>query len=165
MLHLIIYVLMICAALSSLQKNASEDDFELNAYEAILSTTKQLITEECNICNSKVMKITSILRTGSLLPIEVQENMRTAKNTISSLLAKCNTYIRFLTDVLEDDELMALMNLTKLKKNPALYKYYALHMYIYSSKYVNMSAYCLLLLTLSCINTFNKHNYMNMSDR
>jgi hypothetical protein len=119
-----IYMSLLYAVLFSLQRGdgLNEETFELNAYEAVLTTVKQIITDDCNICSRKVNKMTTILKSGSLLPIEVQENMRSIKNLLATLLVKCSTYIRFLTDLLENDESMALMNLSKLKKCPYLYK-------------------------------------------
>jgi Mg2+ and Co2+ transporter CorA len=60
---------------------------------------------------------------GLILSIDAQEKMRLLKNQASRMLARLASFRRALEDVVEDDEGMALMNLTLLKQKPRLYKY------------------------------------------
>lgn len=48
--------------------------------------------------------------------------MRDLKNEVSSMAAKMVGFNRALNLLIQDDEAMALMNLTKLRKDPTLYK-------------------------------------------
>ena len=49
--------------------------------------------------------------------------MRRLKNAVFHLQSSIASLHRALTDLIEDDESMAFMNLTKLKENPGLYRY------------------------------------------
>ena len=60
---------------------------------------------------------------GCILSIDAQEKMRQLKNQASRMLTRLASFRRALGDVVEDDEGMALMNLTLLKNKPRLYKY------------------------------------------
>ena len=60
--------------------------------------------------------------TGSLLPIEVQEKMRNRKNDLSVMMRRISTARSAIQQLTEDDEDMALMNLTLLRDKPALYR-------------------------------------------
>jgi hypothetical protein len=68
-----------------------------------------------------VQNVLAYFKTGSLLPIEVQENMRNLKNDLSLMLNRTTSSRNALLNLTEDDEEMALMNLTLLKENPKLY--------------------------------------------
>jgi hypothetical protein len=59
---------------------------------------------------------------GSLLPIEVQEKMRNRKNDLSVMMRRIISARQALTVLTEDDEQMALMNLSVLRNKPALYQ-------------------------------------------
>ena len=63
-----------------------------------------------------------ILTIGSLLPIEVQEKMRNRKNDLSVMMRRISTARSAIQQLTEDDEDMALMNLTLLRDKPALYR-------------------------------------------
>lgn len=59
---------------------------------------------------------------GAILPIEKQEKMRSAKNAVNLMKSRINGHKRVLLELMDDDEVMALMNLSKLRKNPTLYQ-------------------------------------------
>jgi hypothetical protein len=61
--------------------------------------------------------------TGSLLPIEVQEKMRNRKNDLSVMMRRITSARNTVNVLTEDDEEMALMNLTVLRNKPHLYQY------------------------------------------
>jgi len=96
--------------------------FELHAYEAILTTVKSLQQQEFDYIHSQVSVNLAHCKSGSMLSVQMQEQMRSVKNIISRVLTRLDAYIKALSDLIEDDEGMALMNLTKLKNNPLLYK-------------------------------------------
>ena len=95
--------------------------FEAHAYEALLTTIKALETQEFTSINKTVQDVLSYFKTGSLLPIEIQEKTRKLKNFLSIMCSRVHTSINVLQDLTEDDEEMALMNLTFLGKKPKLY--------------------------------------------
>jgi len=96
--------------------------FELHAYEAIFTTVKALQQQEFDHIHSQVSVNLAHCKSGSMLSVQMQEQMRTVKNVISRVLTRLDSYVKALSDLIEDDDGMALMNLTKLKNNPLLYK-------------------------------------------
>lgn len=56
------------------------------------------------------------------MSIEKQEQLRLLKNRVTSMAAKTEAYKRIIVTLLEDDNDMAMMDLTKLKNKPSLYK-------------------------------------------
>jgi hypothetical protein len=56
------------------------------------------------------------------VPYEYQDAMRTLKLKISELLSKLESHRKWLETLLNDDDKMALMNLTLLRAKPELYK-------------------------------------------
>lgn len=61
-------------------------------------------------------------RTGSLIPVSVQEEMRGLKNDLSLMIARIVSCRQALQALTEDDEEMALMNLSLLRQKPHLYR-------------------------------------------
>ena len=104
--------------------------FELHAYEAILTTVKEIQNQQFEQINRIALDAIKQMSRGSLLPMELQEAVKTYKNDVSHMLGKVNSYRRVLDELIENDEDMALMNLTMLRKNPSLYRcvvLYAMH--------------------------------------
>ena len=58
---------------------------------------------------------------GSLLPIEVQEKMRNRKNDLSVMVRRIVSARHAIQDLTEDEEDLALMNLSVLHRKPSLY--------------------------------------------
>lgn len=100
----------------------SQLPFEIHAYEAILATAKQLQTQELDGVSRSVNEVLGHFKEGSILSIDIQERMRTLKNAVSKMISKVTAYCKEINDLIEDDEGLALMNLTILKKNPKLYQ-------------------------------------------
>lgn len=100
--------------------------FEAHAYEALLTTAKTLETQEFNTISSLVSQVLVYFKTGSLLPIEIQEKMRMLKNALVVMRGRIEVSRRLLQELTEDDEEMALMNLTYLAQKAHLYNEYPL---------------------------------------
>lgn len=96
--------------------------FELYAYEALITTVKCMGDQDFDRINNLVQKTLIVFKSGSLIPLHIQEEMRSLKNELSLLVNRLSSSKKILTDLTEDDEEMALMNLTKLRKKPELYK-------------------------------------------
>ena len=96
--------------------------FEMHAYEAILTTTKTLLSQEVNVLNKDVSTVLWYLRRGVMLPKPLQEKLRDVKNKSAHLTARLEACQRALNGILCSDEEMALMNLSKLRDKPELYK-------------------------------------------
>lgn len=97
--------------------------FELHALDALL---RSLIDSERDIFLSleeQIKRALQYFRNGSLLSIEIQEEMRMLKNQLSQIMNRLELCRNALEELTEDDEEMALMNLSVLKSNPSLYRY------------------------------------------
>eukprot|EP01038_Epipyxis_sp_PR26KG_P013410 gene13410-17982_t len=97
--------------------------FELHAYETFLTTVKTLETQSFENIRSRTRDILNYWTKGTLLPIELQNDVRDLKKDLSIIKNRISNYRLTLQTLVEDDEDMALMNLTLLKDNPMLYKY------------------------------------------
>lgn len=95
--------------------------FEAHAIEALLTTVNSLHVQDFDHVNKDVHDVLSVFKSGAILPVDKQEKMRTLKNAVTLMKSRTLGHKRVLLDVMEDDETMALMNLTKLKHNSKLY--------------------------------------------
>lgn len=100
---------------------AEQTYFETHAYEALLSTICTIFQQEYQLFNNDVNDVIKFSRSGSILSIDQQEKMRVTKNSIASHVARLDSYRKVLHDLMENDESMALMNLTLLKEYPQYY--------------------------------------------
>lgn len=98
--------------------------FEAHAYEALLTTVKALETQEFEKLNNIVQETLSYFKAGgALLPVELQEQMRALKNGLSLMVNRVSSSRKALEELTEDDEEMALMNLSILRNDPSLYRF------------------------------------------
>eukprot|EP01041_Mallomonas_annulata_P009201 gene9201-19079_t len=97
--------------------------FELHAYEAILATVKALQTQEYERLKDEVTYVVKYTKKGTLLPMELQERLRDAKNCNARCMGKVRNCVRVLDDIVDNDEEMALMSLSVLRSDPSLYSY------------------------------------------
>ena len=97
--------------------------FEMHCYEAILTTVLAVHTHDFAEIDQDAQEVLVYFqaKSGSILPFAVQEKMRTLKNKASRLVGQVSAFGRALSQLIENDESMALMNLTLLKENPTLY--------------------------------------------
>lgn len=95
--------------------------FEQHAYETILASA-QAIQQDFNVISEDIHKLTSYFSKGAIFPPEEQENLRSMKTDLSKMLARVDYQRLVINALLEDDELMSLMNLTKLAAKPQLYR-------------------------------------------
>ncbi len=97
--------------------------FEYHAFEALLTTVKVLESQEFAKLNTSVQETLAYFKSGSLLlPVKIQEQMRQQKNDLSMMMNRISASRKVLQELTEDDEEMALMNLSTLMKDPSLYK-------------------------------------------
>jgi magnesium transporter len=95
--------------------------FESHAYEAIIATVLALQNQEYDIIHDRIQRILNEYKSTSTMPIDTQETMRLYKNKVISQTAKVRAFRNSLSALLENEEDLALMNLTKLKITPSLY--------------------------------------------
>lgn len=96
--------------------------FEFHALEALLRTLKEWETVQYNAVNKTINQTLAYFKMGSLIPVEIQEKMRMLKNELSLLMNRVSASRRVIQELTEDDEEMALMNLTVLRNKPTLYR-------------------------------------------
>jgi len=96
--------------------------FELHAYEAVFTTVKILQSKRLERIQIAGEELLSQTKKGSLLPLNLQEDMRELKNVASRMSVKLDRYQKALHELIMNDEDMALMNLTTLRSNPLLYR-------------------------------------------
>ncbi len=96
--------------------------FEARAYEAILKTAVTYHSISYEQCDRDVKDILSIFSVASVIPIGAQEHMREVKDKVNSILTLISSYKLLLDTVLEDEEDMALLNLSLLRGKPNLYE-------------------------------------------
>lgn len=97
--------------------------FEMRAYEAILGTAYEVQKLEYRSMVPKISKVMHQFKQSAIVSIPAQENMRQLKNTINGMLERTQNHKQVFDELLDEDEDMALMNLSLLKKKPHLYKY------------------------------------------
>jgi len=98
--------------------------FEMHAYDTLLTTVASLQNQEYIRTNNEVQNIlTQFQQKGCILSIDAQEKMRKLKNHVSHMTKRLNAFERALDDIVENDEDMALMNLSLLRNKPIMYKY------------------------------------------
>jgi hypothetical protein len=105
----------------------AEDDkppFEAHALDALFTTVTSLQDQEYKRINSDIQLILGQFKQkGCILSIDAQEKMRSLKNRVSRMLQRLGSYRSALEDAVDDDEEMALMNLSILHHQPKYYSY------------------------------------------
>jgi len=97
--------------------------FEMHAYEAIFTAVKTLLSKQLDRLKLASEKALSRMRKGgTLLPLNLQEEMREIKNTASEMAATVDLYRGAMNELIDNDDQMALMNLTQLARDPSLYR-------------------------------------------
>jgi hypothetical protein len=87
----------------------------------LLTTVTSIQTQRFNLLKKEVDDTLSYFKSGAILPVDKQEKMRSLKNAVNATKSQVIGHKRVLLDLMDDDEVMALMNLSKLKDNPNLY--------------------------------------------
>ena len=101
------------------------NSFESHAYEALLTTVLDTENEEYKLLDEMQAVVLRKLKNkvhGSNISLKLQEQILDLKDRLSRLLSRVAANKRALTDLLEDDASMALMNLSFLRKHPHLYR-------------------------------------------
>lgn len=103
-------------------KNTSNLTFEMHVYESMLATVKDILIPLHKTLIERIRKILSYMKAGHLLSSEAQARYIFLSDESSKLEAKLKLYISSLKTIVDDDEAMALMNLTTLRLQPTLYR-------------------------------------------
>lgn len=112
---------------SPVPSSQTEDDlprFEVHALDALFTTVTSLQDQEYKRINGDIQLILGQFKQkGCILSIDAQEKMRSLKNRVSRMLQRLGSYRSALEDAVDDDEEMALMNLSILHHQPKYYSY------------------------------------------
>ena len=94
--------------------------FELQSVDAVLHTVSAMLTEEANNLEQYAYgEIDEILhRSSSAAGEHGHDILRNVKGEISEMCGRCQGFIRAINIVLDDDEDLALMNLSRLITHP-----------------------------------------------
>jgi hypothetical protein len=101
---------------SYIRLNQSDTDlsFESCAYDAILRTLSELQKEGINQLASEIQGVLPFFqkRHGTLLPVEIQEDMKNYKNQLSFYLQRITCFRHLVEDLIADEEEMVLMHVS-----------------------------------------------------
>lgn len=102
--------------------NNTKDSFENHAYDGLLLATK-FYDELClNRLKTDASDIVTQLKKKSIIPLKLQEKLKELKNKLAERLKHFNHIKQALNDLLDDDEKMAMMNLTAMKIQPHIFQ-------------------------------------------
>jgi hypothetical protein len=114
---------------AQLQQREDERDkqtmsFDAHAVEAIFATVCTLHAQDTKAIELEAQATLPYFKTKAIfiLPPSIQEKMRTLKNAASAASARVTSLSKTLTDLVDDTEALALMNLTRLGEKPSLYR-------------------------------------------
>ncbi len=100
----------------------SEVAFEFQAFEAIFEAVLAAQNKEYLLISARIKSMLHSIKDVGLLSLETQSTLGSYKSAMLQLLVKVSMHRKALDDIMDEDDTMALMNLTKLLKNPSLYK-------------------------------------------
>lgn len=93
--------------------------FELQCLDATLLGVTELLANEADDLHDKtIASIEHLLRVETAEGTFAQEMLRTSKNNVRTMVSRVNGFIRAITQILNEDEDMALMNLSHLITHP-----------------------------------------------
>lgn len=93
--------------------------FELQCVDAVLNgVTELLAIQASDIQKDALSSMEYLLRPGTGVGTFAQEMLRSAKTNVHGMATRVNGFVRALTQVLNEDEDMALMNLARLISHP-----------------------------------------------
>lgn len=98
------------------------ESFEYQAYDSLLHITKHYDTTSLTQLEIKVDMLSNQLKRSSLIPLSVQEELKTLKTIIANQLKHFTLIKNLLYEILEDDEKLSYLNLTLLKDKPLLFE-------------------------------------------
>jgi hypothetical protein len=100
---------------------ATEIPFEYQSFEAIFETVITIFNQEFVNIAAKLRLTLHKIKDASLLSLHTQEKMASLKSRVALLLAKVIAHRKMLEEAMNDEEVMALMNLSRLRVDPGLY--------------------------------------------
>ncbi len=96
--------------------------FEMHVYEALFTTVSTVQVRQLERIKAALGHLIPLYQSGGLVTLNIQKHMTWLKNNIDDLNTKTNAYKQGILSVLEEDDTMALMNLTVFRANPSRYR-------------------------------------------
>ncbi|CAM9500048.1 unnamed protein product [Phaeothamnion confervicola] len=99
-------------------------EFEMRAMEAVMSVSAKWLEQEVKEVHPRVNTIVASMEApgNAAVSPEANDSFRALKNVVSELETRAKARRRAILQVLEEDEDLALMNLTKMKNDPEAYE-------------------------------------------
>lgn len=98
------------------------ESFEYQAYDSLLQVTKHYDTLSLTHMQIEVESLSRQLKRSSIIPLSVQEKLKTLKTAIANLSKHFTLIKNLLSEILDDDEILSYLNLTLLKDKPMLFE-------------------------------------------
>jgi magnesium transporter len=102
-------------------KDWIEMTFELQSVDAVLSSVVKMLADDSLSLRKKIFHVMEELRgdgTSSIPGDHVQEQLRILKDRAREMEGRVQGFVRAINQILDDEEDMALMNLSRLITNP-----------------------------------------------
>jgi hypothetical protein len=109
----------------------NENSFELHTIEVLFTIIKTVENKEFEYINIETKKILKYYKKGALLSASIQNELKKLKNGLNCLQRRVVNCQRALIELTDNDEDMALMSLSLLKRKPFLYKFFVF-LYIFN---------------------------------
>ena len=87
-----------------------------------METVIAVQNQEFIVCAEKTRAILHAIKDASLISLKKQEKLAHLKTQIAAKLSRCRQHRKALEELMNDDDSLALMNLSRLRHDPTLYK-------------------------------------------
>ncbi len=102
--------------------NWVELPFELQCVDAVLSSVAKMLTDDSTNLRSRILAVMEQLRGGDSAEAapgdHTQEKLRLLKDEVKEMESRVQGFVRALNNILDEEEDMALMNLSRLITHP-----------------------------------------------
>lgn len=102
-------------------KDWIEMTFELQSVDAVLSSVVKMLSEESLHLRKEIFSVMEELRGDSISSIpgdHIQEQLRVLKDKVREMEGRVQGFVRAMNQILDEEEDMALMNLSRLVTHP-----------------------------------------------
>lgn len=95
--------------------------FELQSVDAVLASVNKMLSDDASLLTNKVLDLLKCTSVNNKQGDFVQEKLRLVKDEVKEMESRVQGFVRAMNLVLDEDEDMALMNLSRLLTNPERY--------------------------------------------
>ncbi len=95
--------------------------FELQSVDAVLSSVLKMLSDDSKFLRKKIFSVMEEMRDDSISAVpgdHVQEQLRILKDKVREMEGRVQGLVRAMNQILDDEEDMALMNLSRLISHP-----------------------------------------------